>query len=670
MKTKLAKADQSRTMYTICSKAVLAVAATLLLTSGSPAVASWLDTAVAEKQCPATPVNVPGDVLAGSDPGTLLKQIAINGGTLQIGGTTGNPDHIVISAGAASGFVTIQWNGNQLGSFGPIEQIVIHDGAGDDVLIVKSDVHLPVVLDGGPGDDCLQSGSGGDQLLGGGGNDVLIAGTGRPALKVGPGSSRVVIPQPMGTLLYTSTAESGVLHLLDGIYDLQPLSTAAGNGTPSPIIVGPADLADEQTMSLLAQTFQAGQSIVLAKPTEADIARLRDLLGLPNMGKPAKRSKQAPAKEAMAPLVFFRKAPRPGTKAYDYRTGFFESLPNSLDDWTTTLVSQVFSATAIVPQAPGDSPSNDLQKLADSYTSSALNQGGIGSVQITNSVWDVRSFQNQADFYYVAQEVDYNLTWSFEDAFVVDSADSSIYYTFNQPPGLIQTSPASTQCSVSTTSGMSWNIGGSAGWNYQQTANATLTGGVSVNASQTISCPATTIVNDSNPATGETQWGYETFNPSYPNLSSYYNQWIWELPFSKYQQGQVQIDFTSQAEQLLVGNGSNVVTDLLSTVPMPFGDTFALQEPVVTSVNPACVNAGNNFTITGTGLYPSLVSSVLIDGTPLPTTQYTPVSDTQLRVVAPEQSGYYLPVVVQTGEGVSNSDVTIEISIFNLCPSN
>jgi hypothetical protein len=45
------------------------------------------------------------------------------------------------------------------------------------------------------------------------------------------------------------------------------------------------------------------------------------------------------------------------------------------------------------------------------------------------------------------------------------------------------------------------------------------------------------------------------------------------------------------------------------------------------------------------------------------------VTDKLIDVVAPSISGDYLPVVVQTGEGVSNSNVTVEISTFGLCGS-
>ena len=71
--------------------------------------------------------------------------------------------------------------------------------------------------------------------------------------------------------------------------------------------------------------------------------------------------------------------------------------------------------------------------------------------------------------------------------------------------------------------------------------------------------------------------------------------------------------------------------------------------------------------IAGTGMYPSLVKSVLIDGSPLDPSQYTTVSDTAINVVAPRVSGEFLPVVVQTSQGNSNDTVTIEISIVDFC---
>jgi hypothetical protein len=52
---------------------------------------------------------------------------------------------------------------------------------------------------------------------------------------------------------------------------------------------------------------------------------------------------------------------------------------------------------------------------------------------------------------------------------------------------------------------------------------------------------------------------------------------------------------------------------------------------------------------------------VLIDGEPLATIQFPTVSDTAITVVAADTFGFFLPVVVQTSQGVSNDNVTIEI---------
>ena len=97
------------------------------------------------------------------------------------------------------------------------------------------------------------------------------------------------------------------------------------------------------------------------------------------------------------------------------------------------------------------------------------------------------------------------------------------------------------------------------------------------------------------------------------------------------------------------------------SVPFPFGKVFSIQPPVVTSVSPTCVVAGGEFTIEGTGLYPSLVTNVLIDGESFDATQFSTVSDTEITVVAPDMFGFFLPVVVQTTQDVSNDNVTVAI---------
>jgi hypothetical protein len=174
------------------------------------------------------------------------------------------------------------------------------------------------------------------------------------------------------------------------------------------------------------------------------------------------------------------------------------------------------------------------------------------------------------------------------------------------------------QCTTSTTSGVSYSGGAGIGWNETQGLNAVLTGGVSIDNSPTIICPQTTIVNQTDPGNAEPAWTYEYPFPSSTQLQTFYNQWIWMVPFENYSTGQSTIQVSSNAELCYhTDSCPNLTASLQSTAPLPFGDVFALEKPVVLSLTPTCANAGDTFTITGTGMYPSLVKSVLIDGSPL-----------------------------------------------------
>jgi hypothetical protein len=86
---------------------------------------------------------------------------------------------------------------------------------------------------------------------------------------------------------------------------------------------------------------------------------------------------------------------------------------------------------------------------------------------------------------------------------------------------------------------------------------------------------------------------------------------------------------------------------------------------MVLSVNPTCALAGRNFAINGIGMYPKLVTGIVIGAVTVGQKQYSTTSDTLIQVAAPNQPSEALqPVVVQTAEGLSNSNVTIEIPYF------
>jgi hypothetical protein len=226
-------------------------------------------------------------------------------------------------------------------------------------------------------------------------------------------------------------------------------------------------------------------------------------------------------------------------------------------------------------------------------------------------------------------------------------------------PTTIQPSPQTTGQTTTITSGLSSSFGGNIGYNQMQGFNATASAGLTVSNSNTFTVPPLAVTYNGNINSGETVWDTVVLGFNGTTTITLFNQWIWEVPFTAYSATQQNIAFTSEAELGILTN--SLTAKLNSTVPLPFGDTFALRQPVVTSVSPTSVFEGDEFTITGTGLYPSLVTGVLINGEPLDPTQFSTVSDTEITVVAPDTFGFFLPVVVQTSQGVSNDNVTIEI---------
>jgi CSLREA domain-containing protein len=68
---------------------------------------------------------------------------------------------------------------------GAVQTILIHLRGGDDVLVVAQNVHVPLVADGGAGNDRLSGGGDRDLLIGGLGADILLGGSGEDILIAG-----------------------------------------------------------------------------------------------------------------------------------------------------------------------------------------------------------------------------------------------------------------------------------------------------------------------------------------------------------------------------------------------------------------------------------------------------------------------------------------------------
>src|SRR5581483_5421382 len=66
-----------------------------------------------------------------------------------------------------------------------VTQVLAQGLGGNDTITTDPTVSLPVVLDGGAGNDLLQGGGGGDLLIAGAGNNTLVGGAGNDQLQGG-----------------------------------------------------------------------------------------------------------------------------------------------------------------------------------------------------------------------------------------------------------------------------------------------------------------------------------------------------------------------------------------------------------------------------------------------------------------------------------------------------
>ena len=159
-------------------------------------------------------------------------------------------------------------------------------------------------------------------------------------------------------------------------------------------------------------------------------------------------------------------------------------------------LSRAFSATPLVPDPPpGGSAGMNLLQIANSYTSSVVSSDADGDqVQLVNTVWAVRSFQSQADLYYVLQEADYGVG---DPQVLNDWQNSATNFTALQsPPTVLQAGPATTMEATSRTSGVSYTAGGSVGWNATQGLNASVSASVTISNPKTTTVPPVDIAND------------------------------------------------------------------------------------------------------------------------------------------------------------------------------
>lgn len=102
---------------------------------------------------------------------------------------TGSGAADVIHVRQLNGGLVVDVNGQQQRGIDPakVHSIRIAAGAGDDRILIDSNVAIAAFIDAGAGNDVVRGGGGNDGIAGGSGDDVLSGGPGRDVLYGGPG---------------------------------------------------------------------------------------------------------------------------------------------------------------------------------------------------------------------------------------------------------------------------------------------------------------------------------------------------------------------------------------------------------------------------------------------------------------------------------------------------
>jgi hypothetical protein len=182
----------------------------------------------------------------------------------------------------------------------------------------------------------------------------------------------------------------------------------------------------------------------------------------------------------------------------------------------------VFSATPAVPAHPNvGGPMQDLLYIATSYTTTNYYPDPSGiQLQLTDTIYDVRSFTNFADYYYVDQSlIATQGTNPFQ--YVITYNDVPVSgTTLISSPDILQPSPQSNPPATTYTSGVSESFGGSFGFNEAQGFNASVNASLTISNSTTVTVPPIQIWNMADPDSGDAAWEYGFSTPPNAGIST------------------------------------------------------------------------------------------------------------------------------------------------------
>lgn len=438
------------------------------------------------------------------------------------------------------------------------------------------------------------------------------------------------------------------------------------------VVLGGEDLNDPRIAQLAQTVYAMGLTVAMVDANAEQAEKLRLLVGRDYPILPEGDITDS----VNTPLVAIREEGSSNCcKALLRRTHVLNAAHKDADGRTANWLDAAFQKWPVAaPANPSGDVQNDLTQLANSVLTDmwVTNKEGT-ALQVLNQAWAARSFASNVDYYYILQTVD--LANSKQGS---PELNKDVTVTINQlldpisiAPVIVQYAPGTTQNATTYTSGVSFTVGATAGYNAGNILTAAANVTISNSTSTTVA--PTQIKYQGSPAAGMPVWKTATKDDHLNGKSYRYVQnWIWAVPFDAYASGQTSISYSTFMTESIFhekavswGDTEELVQSLalalVSAVPLPFNQT-QLAPPTVASISSSSVKPGDAITVTGTNFY--LLNAVLIGGNPVPSSNYEVVnSDTTLRVIVPANQpvGQNQSIVINTDEGLSNSNIDLSV---------
>jgi len=402
-----------------------------------------------------------------------------------------------------------------------------------------------------------------------------------------------------------------------------------------PALIGPNALANQDVTEYLVRAYQAGLTVAIVYATQEEANLFDELVE----GELEASCLPTPGAARVAFYALQRTTREQPEEVSRYcLPNLFQPAPEGEKQW--------LSAT-FAPQAPppplqsvddASASSVNLDDLSRKTHCSELVVNSNGQVQDDHFVTSARSFDAQRDYYYVQ---DFPKIISTVAARFFDARVGQL---FAQPPDtkaaplsgtrILFSQPSTTTQSVSEyTNNRSTSVSGTVGV-QGVTPNISATVSVTVGTSTTVTVPPVTIHNNSNLANGTTSWRFIPANPLANVLYDTSENWVWSVDRDVYG------DTPNEIPELYIetqAGTDRILAQGLCAFPPPFS-TFNVSAPHITSVDPATVQrGGGTFLIRGARMYPGIVSNILLGGDALPTANFVPISDTEIRVSVPSK---------------------------------